>query len=175
VRLSPLGTSATIWPVSPATDDVVDDDDDDDDECGAVGGMIGKGHRNTRRKNCPSPALSTTNPTWPYLGSNPGCRCGKPATNRLSYGTAFLCCSLETAGCSKRESSYPQQLPNLPSRSTVLLEKPTVPQKFLVLIELECSLPCSQEPNTIRNHTKPYTVFLLRLRLTINRYVLICS
>jgi hypothetical protein len=32
--------------------------------------------------------LSTTNPTWPDLGSNPGRRGGKPATNRLSYGTA---------------------------------------------------------------------------------------
>jgi hypothetical protein len=32
--------------------------------------------------------LSTTNPTRPYLGSNPGRRGGKPATNRLSYGTA---------------------------------------------------------------------------------------
>jgi hypothetical protein len=34
VRLSPLGTSATIWPIVPAPDD----------ECGAVGGMrIAKG------------------------------------------------------------------------------------------------------------------------------------
>jgi hypothetical protein len=27
-----------------------DDDDDDDDECRAVGGMLGRGNRNTRRK-----------------------------------------------------------------------------------------------------------------------------
>jgi hypothetical protein len=33
--------------------------------------------------------LSTTNPTWPDLGSNPGRRGGKPLTNRLSYGTAI--------------------------------------------------------------------------------------
>jgi hypothetical protein len=32
--------------------------------------------------------LSSTSPTWRYLGSNPGRRGGKPATNRLSYGTA---------------------------------------------------------------------------------------
>jgi hypothetical protein len=32
--------------------------------------------------------LSTTNPTWPKSGSNSGRRCGKPATNRLSYGAA---------------------------------------------------------------------------------------
>jgi hypothetical protein len=37
VRLSPLGTSATNWPIVPTPDD-------DGDECGAVGGMrIGKG------------------------------------------------------------------------------------------------------------------------------------
>jgi hypothetical protein len=35
------------------------------------------------KKTCPS----DTNPTWPELGSNPG-RGGKPANNRLSYGTA---------------------------------------------------------------------------------------
>jgi hypothetical protein len=32
--------------------------------------------------------LSTTNPTWPDPGSNPGRRGGKPATNHLSYGAA---------------------------------------------------------------------------------------
>jgi hypothetical protein len=42
-------------------------------------------------KTCPSATLPTTNPTWldPHL--NPGRRGGKPATNRLSYGAAFLC------------------------------------------------------------------------------------
>jgi hypothetical protein len=41
VRLSPLSTSATNWPIVPAPDyDDDDDDDDDDDECGAVGGII---------------------------------------------------------------------------------------------------------------------------------------
>jgi hypothetical protein len=39
-------------------------------------------------KTRPSATLSTTNPTWPDVGSNPGRRGGKPATNRLSYGTA---------------------------------------------------------------------------------------
>jgi hypothetical protein len=32
-----------------------------------------------------SAALSSTVPTSIDLGSNPGHRCGKPATNRLSY------------------------------------------------------------------------------------------
>jgi hypothetical protein len=45
---------------------------------------------NYLEKTCPSATLSTTNPTWPDLGSNPGRRGGKPATNRLSYGTALV-------------------------------------------------------------------------------------
>jgi hypothetical protein len=40
-------------------------------------------------KTCPSATWSTTNPTWPDPGSNPGRRGGKPATNRLSYDTAM--------------------------------------------------------------------------------------
>jgi hypothetical protein len=40
-------------------------------------------------KTCPSATSSTTNPTWPEPGSNPGRRSVKSATNRLSYGVAF--------------------------------------------------------------------------------------
>jgi hypothetical protein len=40
-------------------------------------------------ENLPQCHLSTTNPTWPDLWSNLGRRSAKPATNRLSYGTAF--------------------------------------------------------------------------------------
>jgi hypothetical protein len=36
------------------------------------------------------PTLSTTNPTRPDPGLNPGRRGGKPATNRLSYGAARM-------------------------------------------------------------------------------------
>jgi hypothetical protein len=51
-----------------------------DDECRAVDGMrIGRGNQSI---------LSTTNPRWFDLGSNPGHRCGNPAINRLGYGTA---------------------------------------------------------------------------------------
>jgi hypothetical protein len=39
-------------------------------------------------KTSPSASFSTTNPTWPDPGSNPGRRSGKPAGNRLNYGTA---------------------------------------------------------------------------------------
>jgi hypothetical protein len=35
-------------------------------------------------KTCLNDTLSTTNPTWPEVGSNPGRRGGKPATNRLA-------------------------------------------------------------------------------------------
>jgi hypothetical protein len=43
----------------------------------------------TRRKTCPSATLSTTNLTWTDPGSNPGLRGERPATNRLSHGTAY--------------------------------------------------------------------------------------
>jgi hypothetical protein len=57
VRLSPLGTSATISPIV-----------DDGDECGAVGGMrIGKENRSTRRKPAQMPLCPPQIPrdlTW---------------------------------------------------------------------------------------------------------------
>jgi hypothetical protein len=66
------------------------------DECGAVGGIrLGRGNRSTRRKPALSDTLPTTNATWTEMVSNPCRRGGKPATNRLSYGTAYeLCYSL---------------------------------------------------------------------------------
>jgi hypothetical protein len=42
------------------------------------------------KKTCPSVTLPSTNPTWPDLGPNPGRGGGKPATNRLRYGTAIV-------------------------------------------------------------------------------------
>jgi hypothetical protein len=41
-------------------------------------------------ENLPSDTLSTTNPTWIDPGANPGLRGERPATNRLSHGTALL-------------------------------------------------------------------------------------
>jgi hypothetical protein len=52
---------------------MIDDDDDDWQE-----------KPKYPEKTCPS----ATNPTWSDPSSNPGCRGGKPATNRLSYGMA---------------------------------------------------------------------------------------
>jgi hypothetical protein len=45
-------------------------------------------NRSTRRKTCPSATLSIKNPTWTDPESNPGLRGERPATNRLSHGTA---------------------------------------------------------------------------------------
>jgi hypothetical protein len=81
VRLSPLGTSANIWHIVPAPD---------------VRWWVWsrrwndnwQGKPKYSEKTCLSATWPTTNPTWPDLGSNPGHPCGKPATNRLSYGTA---------------------------------------------------------------------------------------
>jgi hypothetical protein len=39
-------------------------------------------------ENLPSATLSTTNPTWIDPGANPSLRGERPATNRLSHGTA---------------------------------------------------------------------------------------
>jgi hypothetical protein len=64
-------------------------------------------------KTCPSSTLSTTNPTWPDMGSNPGRRAGKPATNRLNYGTVvrprflrlLIQCGMQWFFCVGGESS----------------------------------------------------------------------
>jgi hypothetical protein len=74
-NLGPLGTSATYWPIVPAPGDCED---------GEFGGM------KYSEKTCPNATLSTTNPTWPDPGLNPGHHGGKPATNRFSYGAAPL-------------------------------------------------------------------------------------
>jgi hypothetical protein len=78
VQLGPLGTVATNRPIMPAPDDYDD---------GEIGGMIGRGTRSTRRKPAPVP-LCPLHPTC-CSDANPGCRDGKPATNRLSYVTVI--------------------------------------------------------------------------------------
>jgi hypothetical protein len=47
-------------------------------------------NRSTRGKSCHNATLSTTNPTWTDLGSNPGLRGERPATSRLSHDTANI-------------------------------------------------------------------------------------
>jgi hypothetical protein len=77
VQLGPFGTAVTYRPIVPAPGDYDD---------GEIDGMtIGRGNGSTQGKPlCP--------PQTPHAcpDANPGRRGGKPATNRLSYGTALL-------------------------------------------------------------------------------------
>jgi hypothetical protein len=50
--------------------------------------MIFAGETEVLGENLPSATLSTTNLTWIDPGANPGLRGERPATNRLSHGTA---------------------------------------------------------------------------------------
>jgi hypothetical protein len=81
VQLGPLGTAATNTPILPAPGDYYN--------AGICGMMIGKGNRSNRRKPGPLPRCPPQTP-HAYPDVNPGRRCGKAATNRLSYGTALL-------------------------------------------------------------------------------------
>jgi hypothetical protein len=56
-------------------------------ECRLAGETEVLGENLSQRHFCPSQNL-----TWADSGLNPGRRGGKPATNRLSYGAASLCC-----------------------------------------------------------------------------------
>jgi hypothetical protein len=87
--LGPLGTAATNKPIVPAPGDY-----DDDAEIGGM--MIGRGNRSTLRKPALVPLCP---PQTPHAcpDANPGHRGGKPATNRLSYGTTSLEVTLSIA------------------------------------------------------------------------------
>jgi hypothetical protein len=80
VQLGPLGTAAKNRPIVPALDDY---------DNGETGGMIGRGNRSTRRKPAPVPLCPPQTPhaarTQTQAAMVGG---GKPASNRLSYGTA---------------------------------------------------------------------------------------
>jgi hypothetical protein len=52
--------------------------------------MIFAGETEVLGENLPSAILSTTNPTWIDPGANPDLRGERPATNRLSHGTAIV-------------------------------------------------------------------------------------
>jgi hypothetical protein len=105
VRLSPLGTPASVWPIVPASDD----DDDDDDGCGAVGRMRLAGEAEVFGENLPQCHFPHHKSRMTWLGSNPGRRCRKLATNSLSYGTAVslltLCLSCKSSGVSFGDGS----------------------------------------------------------------------
>jgi hypothetical protein len=79
VQLGPLGIAATNRTILPAPGDY---------DVAEIGGMIGRGNRSTRRKHAPVPICPPQTP-HSYPDANPGRLGGKPATNRLSYGTAL--------------------------------------------------------------------------------------
>jgi hypothetical protein len=83
VRLSPLGMSATIWPIVPAPDDRWW-------MWSIWWNENWQGKTKYSKKTYPIVTLFTTNPTLRHLSSNPVCRGGKSATNLLSYGTAYV-------------------------------------------------------------------------------------
>jgi hypothetical protein len=81
VRLSPLGTAATIWPI------VLVPDDRWWWAWSSQWNENWKGKPKYSETTCSTATLSNTDPTWPDIGSNPGRRGGKETTNRLRYGT----------------------------------------------------------------------------------------
>jgi hypothetical protein len=80
VRLSPLGTSATNWPIVLAPDDRWAQSISWNENW--------QGKPNYSEETSPNAILSTTNPIWLDLGSNPGRRGGNPTINSLSFGMA---------------------------------------------------------------------------------------
>jgi hypothetical protein len=82
VRLSPLGTAATVWPIIPAPDDRWW-------LWSNRWSVNWQGKPKHSDKTCSSATLSTINPTWPHSGSKPDRRGGKAATNRLYYDTVL--------------------------------------------------------------------------------------
>jgi hypothetical protein len=80
VRLSPFGKSVTNCSIVPAPDDRW--------VWGNWRNENWWGKPKYSEKTHPNSTLSSINLTWLELGSNLGCRGGKPATNCLSYGTA---------------------------------------------------------------------------------------
>jgi hypothetical protein len=72
-------------------------------------------------KTCPNITLSTTNPTWPDLESNPGRRCGKTAWAMARPSTSFIVGSLTDCYAEIRRDeeggSIPRCATSLPSVS----------------------------------------------------------
>jgi hypothetical protein len=83
-------------------------------------------------KICSSATLSTTNPTWPDSGSNPGRRGGKPATNRLSYGAATT--------RSKSWTIFDR------SKAGIMVSNPTWGMDIFVRLFCLCCPVCRQRP-----------------------------
>jgi hypothetical protein len=81
VELSPLGTSATEWPILPAPGDMMMEN--------LVEWRLA-GETEVLGENLPHRNFVHHKSHLPDPGPNPCRRGGKPATNRLSYGAAFV-------------------------------------------------------------------------------------
>jgi hypothetical protein len=78
-------------------------------------------------KTCPSATLSTTNPTWPDPGSNPGRRNGKPVTNRWSNGAALVHTKWDSKKmCRPHESKIGQSVVGHNMRAYGYLNTPSI-------------------------------------------------
>jgi hypothetical protein len=80
-----------LWVLRPLTGLLYQPQMIGDGDCGEIGGMKNsRGNRSTRKKTCLRATLSTTNRTWLDQRLNPGCRGGKPVTNRMRYDAAYV-------------------------------------------------------------------------------------
>jgi hypothetical protein len=97
LRLSPLGTSATNWPIVPAPDD-------------RLWICSSRWNENWHRKpkysekTCPSATLSTTNPTWLDLGSNRAAAVGSGLLTAWTMAWPFVAV---TSGTETVVSGFP--------------------------------------------------------------------
>jgi hypothetical protein len=81
VQLGPLGLAATDWPIVACPGRLW--------WWGIWRNEDWQGKQKYSDKTHPSATLSTTNPTWPDPGSNPGHHGGMPVINCLSYGAVL--------------------------------------------------------------------------------------
>jgi hypothetical protein len=91
-----LDTAAISRPIVPAPGDY---------DNGEIVVMIGRGNRSTRRKPAP---VALCPPQTPHacLDAIPGRRGGKPATNRLSYRTAYILHVTRRIGIAAKNALY---------------------------------------------------------------------
>jgi hypothetical protein len=101
VRLSPLGTAATVWPIEPAPDD--------DDDCGVIGGMrIDRGNRSTRRKPASVPLRTLKIPHDLTRGRTRAAVVGsRRLTPELRHGLTITL--LSYTGCPRRQGQYSER------------------------------------------------------------------
>jgi hypothetical protein len=125
---SPLGMWATVWRIVPAMDDVWWW------MWSSWWNENWQGKPKYLEKTCPSATLSTTNPTWPDLGLNVGCRGGKLVTN-LTYGMAIyqdLCIIILNSSCPFFDHDIPSNFKLIfYSVNWIMPAEITIPPRFI--------------------------------------------